>query len=195
MARQKHTEQGGRLLNSFQDYRPKDYGKPEYEITNSIDDLQALVRLGIQTLKKGRAKYENNDEGLELLKKGIVDYFRYIHDTNEGLEEQKIYPDIEGLAMFLRIDRTTLFGYERRGDEWRETIATAKTAITAVKKQLSSTYKIPPVLAIFDLANNSGYRNVAEFKLQQETPPDTISAPRIDTREISGLLESPDIPQ
>lgn len=195
MAR-KHTPEGGRIIDGFADYRPKDYGKPEaFEVTNSVDDLQALVRLSIQSLKKGVAKYPNTPEGLEMLKQGIVDYFRYIHDTNEGLAEQKVYPDIEGLALYLCIDRTTLFGYERRGDDWREAIGIAKTAITTVKKQLGSTYKIPPVLQIFDLANNSGYKNVAEFKVQQETPPDTISTPALDTREIAGLLESPELPE
>ena len=194
MARQKHTPEGGRILD-YSDYHPKDYGKPEgYEITDSVDDLQALVNLSIQCLKKGGAKYPNDHTGLELLKQGIIGYFQFIRDTNERLEDKPVYPDVEGLCLFLRINRQTLLNYEARGGEWAEVIGNAKTNIAAIKKQLGSKFKIPPILQIFDLTNNAGYVNSTEFKLQQETPPDTTT-PALDTREISGLLENPELPE
>lgn len=190
----KHTPEGGRILD-YTDYHPAEYGKPEgYEVTNCVDDLQALVNLGIQSLKKGGAKYPNTPEGLEMLKQGIIGYFQYIHDTNERLEDKPVYPDIEGLCVYLRTNRQNLFNYEARGGEWAEVIGNAKGAIAAIKKQLGSTFKIPPILQIFDLTNNAGYVNSGEFRLKQETPPDTIT-PALDTKAIAGLLESPELPE
>lgn len=194
MTKTKHTPQGGRILD-YTDYHPADYGKPEgYEITDNVDDLQALVNLSIQSLKKGGAKYPNTCEGFEMLKQGIIGYFEYIRETNERLEDRPVFPDVEGLTMYLRINRQTLLNYEARGGEWAEVIGNAKTNIAAIKKQLGSTFKIPPILQIFDLTNNAGYVNSTEFKLQQETPPDTTT-PALDTREISGLLENPELPE
>lgn len=194
MTKTKHTPQGGRILD-YTDYHPVDYGKPEgYEVSESVDDLQALINLGIQSLKKGRAKYPNNTEGLKALEQGIIGYFQYISDTNERLEDKPVFPDVEGMCVYLRINRQTLLNYEARGGEWALLIGNAKTTIASIKKQLGSTFRIPPILQIFDLTNNAGYVNSGEFKLKQETPPDMIT-PALDTREISGLLESPDIPQ
>ena len=192
--RKNHDSLGGHILD-YKDYHPKDYGKPEgYEITDNVDDLQALVNLSIQSLMRGGAKYPNTPEGLEMLKQGIIGYFEYIRETNERLEDRPVFPDVEGLTMYLRINRQTLLNYEARGGEWAEVIGNAKTNIAAIKKQLGSTFKIPPILQIFDLTNNAGYVNSTEFKLQQETPPDTTT-PALDTREISGLLENPELPE
>ena len=60
----------------------------------------------------------------------------------------------------------TLLTYEKtRDQEWQDFIARGKDLITAAKKQLIFRQKIPAVIGIFDLTNNSGYLNASEFKL------------------------------
>lgn len=184
-----YTPEGGHIIG-MTNFHAKDYGKPEgYEVAEGTDDLQALVNLGIQSLRRETGKYPNNSEGLEALKQGIIGYFQYIVDTNANMEKQPVYPDIEGLSMYLRTTRKTLRDYEARGGEWAEVIGRAKTAITAVKKQLADTFRIPPILAIFDLTNNAGYVNSSEFRLQAE-PVQDGTTPRISESELARLSEA-----
>lgn len=190
-----YTSEGGHVIGKT-DFHAKDYGKPEdYEITEGTDDLQALVNLGIQSMKRGTGKYHNNPEGLEALRQGIIGYFEYINSTNADMEKQNVYPDIEGLCMFLRITRKTLLMYERRGGEWEDLIGRAKTAITAIKRQLADSFRIPPILHIFDLTNNAGYVNSSEFKLQAE-PVQDGTVPRISEAELARIsaTSEPELP-
>lgn len=190
-----YTPEGGHIIG-MTNFHAKDYGKGErYEVAEGTDDLQALVNLGIQSLRRETGKYPNNPEGLEALKQGIIGYFQYINDTNASLEKQPVYPDIEGLSMYLRTTRKTLRDYEARGGEWAEVIGRAKTAITAVKKQLADSFRIPPILAIFDLTNNAGYVNSSEFRLQAEPVHDSLT-PRINTAQIESATEAlPPLPE
>jgi hypothetical protein len=96
------------------------------------------------------------------------------------------------------ISRMTLLNYERlRSDEWVEFISLVKTALTSAKKQLAFRQKIPTVLAIFDLCNNSNYVNSSEFKLEAQgvsEQPKQLTAsqlPRLDTIEMSEQDETP----
>lgn len=166
----KHDEKGGRIIGRYNNYHPAEFGKPEhYELSSvNVDDLTTVIDMSIQALQRGTVKYENTSEGLEKLKTAAIEYFRYINEANSREDvETRVYPDVEGLCMFLGISRKRLFDYEReRSEEWAEAISIIKTAISTAKKQLSSTFKIPPVLAIFDLANNHGYKNVSEFKIE-----------------------------
>lgn len=187
--RKNHTPQGGHIIGQTA-YHAKDYGKGEgYAITEGTDDLTALVNLGLQSLKRGVARYPNTQEGLEALRQGILGYFQYINDHNQSTDEKPVFPDVEGLCMFLRITRKTLSTYEARGGEWGELIGNAKTVITAVKKQLADTFRIPPILAIFDLCNNAGYVNSSEFRLSPEAPKDD-TVPRISEKELKRIANS-----
>lgn len=184
-----HTQEGGHIIG-MTNFHAKDYGKPEgYEITEGTDDLQALVSMGIVSMKGNTGKYPNSPEGLEALKQDIIGYFEYINATNANMEKQNVYPDIEGLAMYLRITRKTLSLYERRGGEWADLIGRAKTVITAVKRQLADTFRIPPILHIFDLTNNAGYVNSSEFRLSPEAPKDD-TVPRISEKELKRIANS-----
>ena len=191
--RKNHTPQGGHIIGQTA-YHAKDYGKGEgYAITEGTDDLTALVNLGLQSLKRGVARYPNTQEGLEALKQGILGYFQYINDHNQSTEEKPVFPDVEGLCMYLRITRKTLSMYEARGGEWGELIGNAKTVITAVKKQLADTFRIPPILHIFDLCNNAGYVNSSEFRLQAE-PVQDGTTPRISETELARLSAETELP-
>ena len=133
------------------------------------DDVATIVNMAIDSsvMRKGRpCNYPNNQQGLDMFVQGTIDYFRYINEVNANPEfERKLIPDIEIWAMYIGITRVTIFNYEQRGGDWTDTIKYYKNAIASVKKQLMMNYKIPPMIAVFDMANNHDYINTSEFKL------------------------------
>lgn len=190
----KHTEQGGRIIGNYNGYHPQKYGiveEQKYELSDSMDDLTTILDMGIQALKVGNtAKYPETKEGLEELKAKTIGYFEYINEANSRNDvAQRVYPDIEGLCIYLRISRKTLLQYERdRGTEWKETIGQIKNVISACKKQLASSFKIPPILQIFDATNNFGYVNSNEFKLVAEPKPQNDRM-TIDTEQLEQQIQ------
>lgn len=136
------------------------------------NDLTAILNMAIEqsVARKGRpCAYPDNEMGLEIFSQKTIDYFEYINNINQNPDiENKLIPDIENWALFLGITRNSILNYEQRGKEWADTIAYYKNAIASIKKQLSLNYKVPPVIAMFDLVNNHGYVNSSEFKLIQD---------------------------
>lgn len=137
------------------------------------DETDALLEMSIKALKRTRgrpAEYANTSEGLDSFTDRSVEYLQFIKDTNADPESgRKLMPDIESWAVFLGVTRMTISNYRRRSEDWNATIEQFKTAILAVRKQLASNFKIPPVYAIFDQTNNYGYVNSTEFHLVPET--------------------------
>jgi hypothetical protein len=150
-----------------------DKKRPKFnEIEVEKGDLQNIVDLTLTAVKSGRpANYEDSPEGLEAFKKRTIEYFEYLDRVNATAEErQTIVPDTENYCVFMKISRMCLLNYEKnRNEEWQNFIQMVKTAITASKKQLAFKQKIPTVLAIFDLCNNSNYVNSSEFKLEAQS--------------------------
>lgn len=139
------------------------------DIPIHADDLGAVLDMSIESIKLGRpAKFDDTDQGLEDFKEASIAYLEYVRKTNNNPDnEHHLIPDIESWCTFLGTTRMTILTYEKaRNNEWKEFIAQMKGAITACKKQLAFRQKIPTVLALFDLTNNSGYVNSSEFKLQ-----------------------------
>lgn len=142
------------------------------EIPIIADDLNSILDMSIRSLKLGRpAKFEDSEQGLEDFKSASIAYMEYVQKVNnDESNEHHIIPDIEGWATFLGTNRMTILNYEKnRGEDWKEFIALVKGAIVACKKQLAFRQKIPTLLAVFDLTNNSDYVNTSEFKLRPET--------------------------
>ena len=171
---------------------PKKY-KRRFEISEiDSDDLEAVLDMGISSLKSPKPRYPETPEGLEMFKQATFDYFEYLQKCNkDDGRENKLIPDVEGLSVFLGITRRTLLNYEKeRGIEWKDFIERAKDLITASKKQLIFRQKIPAVVGIFDLTNNSGYVNSNEFKLIPEQSGTKVKAlpaeelPRLDTGKV-----------
>ena len=136
-------------------------------------EIAATLNASIRAFKQGIVAYEDSQEGLERFRKDSENYLTYVQATNESAAQNNTggaIPDIEAWAAHLGITRMTISRYERRGGDWETTIANMKGIITACKKQLALAGKMPPVLAIFDLTNNSGYINASEFKLTTEAP-------------------------
>lgn len=145
-------------------------------------DLVPILDLAIQatTQRMGRpAEYPNTRQGLEDFIQKTGDYFGYLQAVNnaddredgeQGKDRPRMIPDVESWCLYLGITRMTVHNYQSRGKEWNDTIEYYKGAIAAAKKQLMLSGKIPPVLAVFDLANNHGYVNTSEFKVITEAP-------------------------
>lgn len=135
------------------------------------DDLNAILDMSISSIKLGRpAKFPNTEQGLEDFKQASIEYLEHIREINNSPDnEHKLIPDIESWATYLGTTRNTILSYENgRNSEWNDFISVFKGAITAAKKQLAFRQKIPTVLALFDLTNNSGYVNSSEFKLLKD---------------------------
>lgn len=159
------------------------------------DDLNAVLDLSIRSIKMGRpAKFNDDMQGLEDFKQASIEYLEHVRDVNNSPDnENHLIPDIESWATFLGTTRATILIYEKtRSEDWQEFIALIKGAITACKKQLAFRQKIPTVLALFDLTNNSGYVNSSEFKLstgqvqkEQHRTPEQIATDYIIDRSVS----------
>lgn len=135
-------------------------------------EIAATLDASIRAFKRGIVAYEDSEIGLRRFRKDSENYLEYVKAVNESAAQNGAggaVPDIESWAAHLGITRMTINRYERRGSDWEETISSMKGIITACKKQLALAGKMPPVLAIFDLTNNSGYINASEFKLVGET--------------------------
>lgn len=168
------------------------------------DELGAILDIGISSLsipaetKKRTPRYLDTPDGLENFRQASKAYFQYVKDVNaapEGSEKARLVPDIESWASFLGITRAMLQGYERnRSEDWKRAIAEVKDVITACKKQLAFTGKMPPVLAIFDLTNNSGYVNASEYHLTADAAPEAkqITAEEWE-RVIDAEQEAPEL--
>lgn len=148
---------------------PKQY-KRRFEVKEiNPDDLGAILDVGLASLKGQRAKYPETQDGLQLFQDTTIEYFEYIQRCNDEGREHNLIPDVEGLCSYLGITRQTLLTYEKqRSEEWRDFIQKAKTLITSCKKQLIFRQKIPAVVGIFDLCNNSNYFNSSEFRIIAE---------------------------
>lgn len=133
-------------------------------------DQTASLTLILDSMKKYGGRpfiYPNTQEGLELFIKNSEDFFRYAAELNARPDiEKKLILDVESWTVYIGISRKTLFTYAERGGAWADTINHIKNMINESKKQLALNYKIPPVLYMFDAANNHDYANTSEFKIQ-----------------------------
>lgn len=178
-------------------YRILDYAKGNFEVTETANDLTAVVDDSIRSLQEVKARggrpavYAPTKEGLQDFLEDCSEYFRRINSINQNPDmERLVVPDVEGLCAHLQITRQTLHNYAAtRSDDWHEAIELVRTCIASAKKQLANTYRIPPVFALFDLVNNHGYRNATEFKLTTEETPRQIEETKLANElEVQGLV-------
>lgn len=178
-------------------YRILDFAKGDFEVTETANDLTAVVDDSIRSLQAVKARggrpavYAPTKEGLQDFLEDCSEYFRRINSINQNPDmERLVVPDVEGLCAHLQITRQTLHNYAAtRSDDWHEAIELVRTCIASAKKQLANTYRIPPVFALFDLVNNHGYRNATEFKLTTEETPRQIEETKLANElEVQGLV-------
>ena len=134
-------------------------------------------------------KYETVAE----LQEGIERYIDYIAVQN--VAGVSLIPDVEGLALFLGISRSTLYEWQNaRPGEFSDTIKRAINAIAAVKKQLALNGKIPPIVFATDFNNNHGYVQqqkieVAATRKLEELPQKADIMRRLPTKTASDPAE------
>lgn len=142
----------------------------------SGDEINCVLDAGIRAFHRGFVTYPDTADGLTDFRRDSERYLTYVRDINERASQDNTcacIPDVESWAAYLGITRKTINRYEKqRGEEWAKAIESVKGIITACKKQLAFVGKMPPVLAIFDLTNNSGYVNASEFKLTTDSAPE-----------------------
>lgn len=157
------------------------------------DDMTAILDVAI-TVSKARgckpAIYPATAAGLEAFKEQTINFFEYVDGVNRNPEiERKLIPDIESWALYLGISRQTLWEYQKRNGEWKTTIEYFKNAIAAIKKQLALCGKIPPMVFVFDSANNHGYVNTSEFKISTNEKTEETKQGNIDEQiRAAGLV-------
>jgi hypothetical protein len=188
--------------------------KPKYKRSSiKVDEIQSndltpLFEMAFTGLKRTApaTKYTDDKKGLELFKKLSMEYLEELQKANETASENnnmRLVPDIESWGLYLGISRITINNYEKNyNDDWKAFIGRFKNGITAFKKSLAFNSKIPPVLAIFDLANNSDYYNSSEFTIKTENnsnnavyylPSERMEKLRLDRPTEQDLIENPDL--
>lgn len=130
-------------------------------------NILAVNDILLNTIKVGRpASYEDSERGLAEFKENTISYLEHVQEINESEISKKVMIDIEGWTCHCGITRATLSNYENtRGQNWREFIAVVKNGIAAAKKEGAFHGQIQPMVSVFDLANNHGYKNTSEFKI------------------------------
>lgn len=147
-------------------------------LTGQPSDMVAMVRLAKESCRAqtgGSAYFET----VEDLQEAIETYWEYILQANE--KGNLIYPDVEGLAMYLGVSRERMLEWERtnfRG--FREVLSTAKNAIAACKKQMALQSKIPAIVFATDFNNNHGY-------VQKQQIEAAVFAPMGDDKSLKEL--------
>lgn len=163
----KRTEQGFRELD-FDGYKPagRDYQPPE-----NVDEMTQTIEMGLSAIRKtgGRAaKYPEDEKGLKEFYDRGLEYFEEINKLNatKSKDQRPVVPDFEAFSIWLGISRVTLFMYEKRGGKWAELIGIFKTLIVSARKQLVTSYKVPPLWEIFNLVNNGvQYQNTSQITI------------------------------
>lgn len=94
--------------------------------------------------------------GAEL--QGAIDaYWDWIQKSSDA--GKTIIPDIEGLAAFLRVARSTLIGWKsgKTNTEFIPVLERFYNDVAYIKKQLGMRNKIPTLVYLNDMQNNHGY--------------------------------------
>lgn len=165
MAEKKETaardENGVRKQNYKRFKEGKDYTPTDAEQTAALCDLMRRGIFGEEETTEGQRIRSKGGrprkiETVEELREGIERYISYIEA--KAADGVRLIPDVEGLALFLGVARSTLFEWQKsRPGEFSDTIKAAFNAIAAYKKQLALNGKIPPIVFATDFNNNHGY--------------------------------------
>lgn len=168
------------------------------EIQIEADDLDNILEMSIRSLKAHRPPhFPNTPEGLADFKELSLQYLEYLKSVNHDPDcTNRLIPDVESWATFIGTTRATIFNYERYRDEsWKSFIQQFKGIITSAKKQLAFRQKIPTVLAVFDLTNNSDYVNSSEFKLTPEVNTEKRALTAAELPKLNGMTKPAELPK
>lgn len=152
--------------------KTKNKGQCELAVGSDLEAISDIVRTALRNTKGRPAVFPNSEQGIQDFRTQSIAYFDYVAAVNAGRESEKaVVPDVENWATYLGLTRQSIFKYEQRSEEWKNTVQLFKNAIAAYKKEMALHYKIPPMIAAFDFCNNHGYVNTSEFKMTVEAAP------------------------
>lgn len=152
--------------------KTKNKGQCELATGSDIEAISDIVRTALKNTGGRPAVFPNTKEGIQDFRTQSISYFDYVAQVNAGREAEKaVIPDVENWATYLGLTRQSIFRYEQRSEEWKDTIQLFKNAIASYKKEMALHYKIPPMVFAFDMANNHNYINTSEFKMTVEAVP------------------------
>lgn len=148
--------------NTYSRYKEgKDYEKQTAPEMAAICDMMKIGIFGEEETPEGvRVRHAGGRprkyETVEQLQEGIERYIDYINAQNAA--GVALIPDVEGLALFLGVSRSTLYDWQNsRPGEFSDTLKRALNAIAAAQKQLGYKGKIPPLILAMNFNNNHGY--------------------------------------
>ncbi|MCM1218790.1 MAG: DNA-packaging protein [Lachnospiraceae bacterium] len=148
--------------NTYKRYKEgEDYEKQTAPEMAALCDMMKRGIFGEEETESGeRVRHAGGRprkyETVEQLQEGIEKYIDYIEVQNAA--GVALIPDVEGLALFLGVARSTLYEWQNaRPSEFSDTLKRALNAIAAVKKQLALMGRIPPIVFATDFNNNHGY--------------------------------------
>lgn len=149
-------DENGVRKNDYRRFKEgRDYEKQTAPDMVTLCDMMSRGIFGEEETK-GRGGRPRKYETIEELQEGIKKYLLYIAEKNAA--GVALIPDVEGLALFLGVSRSTLYEWQNsRPGEYSDTIKRTLNAIAAAKKQLALMGKIPPLVFATDFNNNHGY--------------------------------------
>ena len=153
-------DENGVRKNDYRRFKEgRDYEKQTGPDMVTLCDMMSRGIFGeeeAEEREKGKGGRPRKYETVEDLQEGIKKYLVYIAEKNAA--GVALIPDVEGLALFLGVSRSTLYEWQNsRPGEYSDTIKRTLNAIAAAKKQLALMGKIPPLVFATDFNNNHGY--------------------------------------
>lgn len=173
-------------------------GRDKYEVwqPDAEDPTTVLIDLASQVVRGRPATYENSPAGLEAFSQRCAEFFQTIQKHNETLQpdSKPWIPDIESLCSFCRISRFTLMSYSKRNEEWAEYIELVRTTIYGIKKSLAESFRMPPVLYIFDAKNNNHYTDSATLDIGAAEEKGSLTATVEEIKRRYSHATKPELP-
>lgn len=153
-------DENGVRKNDYRRFKEgRDYEKQTGPDMVTLCDMMSRGIFGeeeTEERERGKGGRPRKYETVEDLQEGIKKYLVYIAEKNAA--GVALIPDVEGLALFLGVSRSTLYEWQNsRPGEYSDTIKRTLNAIAAAKKQLALMGKIPPLVFATDFNNNHGY--------------------------------------
>lgn len=153
-------DENGVRKNDYRRFKEgRDYEKQTGPDMVTLCDMMSRGIFGeeeTEEREKGKGGRPRKYETAEELQEGIKKYLLYIAEKNAA--GVALIPDVEGLALFLGVSRSTLYEWQNsRPGEFSDTLKRTLNAIAAAKKQLALMGKIPPLVFATDFNNNHGY--------------------------------------
>ena len=153
-------DENGVRKNDYRRFKEgRDYEKQTGPDMVTLCDMMSRGIFGeeeTEEKEKGKGGRPRKYETIEDLQEGIKKYLVYIAEKNAA--GVALIPDVEGLALFLGVSRSTLYEWQNsRPGEYSDAIKRTLNAIAAAKKQLALMGKIPPLVFATDFNNNHGY--------------------------------------